>query len=510
MIKIFTYYFLLVSQTILSQSISCFDVDRNNLEKIVLDHYQFDPEKREASRFLISNMDIHYSQNYKWMDVSNKKIEFNEFDYPNMEIAVKAFQKLQDSIKVTPRLYKIMDIDIVTPEFLIKNIDLAFAAWKNNPWSKSYDFKTFCEYILPYRSLTEPLEDWREDFTLLTSGAINTVINKQDPADVAIQTILTLKNFRFLNSRPDPIPYLSPKQLLFRRQGDCGDLANLTLLACRSMGLAITFDFTPYYGASSKRHFWDTVIDANGKHIPFNGNCFGNPQGLPHAYNATEKRLAKVFRKTYSIQQNTLAVLKDSLSIPDGFLREKNILDVTSEYVPTGNIIYPVANTNKETIGYLNVFNLAKWNVTDWGKKVGNTIEYQNLGTSIVYLPGLYNSDTKKMNYAPYPILLNADKQQQLLRPDYSKTFSYNISRDKTKKGPTLDFNSFEVFENETFSLYVWDNGWKKIEDSKAQSDFIRFSKIPDNGLFLVLCPKSNGYERIFIINSQTKQIEWY
>jgi hypothetical protein len=510
MTKIITFVFLLFSKIIFPQSISKSDLGKNDLEKIVMKHYQPDPEKREAAKFLISNMSIHYSENYNWVDKNDKKINFNEFDYPNLEIATKAFQALQDSIKVTPKLYKIKDSNAVTPELLIKNIDLAFDAWKNNSWSRSYDFKTFCEYILPYRSLTEPLENWRNEYSLLVSGAVNTVTNKQDPVDVATQTILELKNFRFLNSRPDPIPYLSPKQLLFRRQGDCGDLANLALLACRSMGLAVTFDFTPYYGASSKRHFWDTIIDENGKHIPFNGNCFGNPQGLPHAYNATEKRLSKVFRKTFSIQENALAVLKDSLSIPDGFLRQKNILDVTSEYVPVGKITYPFSATNKETIGYLNVFNLGKWNTTEWGKRSGNNMEYQNLGTNIVYLPSLYNQDTKKMNYAPYPILLDADKKQQLLRPDYNKTFSYNISRDKTKKGLTLDFNSFEVFENELFSLYVWDNGWKKIEEVKAQNDFIRFSKIPNNGLFLVLCPKSNGYERIFIINSETKQIEWY
>lgn len=508
--KIITFGFLLFSQIILPQSISKYDLDKNNLEKIIMEHYQLDSEKREATQFLISNMSIHYSENYNWVDNNNKKVDFNELDYPNFEIAVKAFKTLQDSIRVTPKLYKINDPDMVTPESLIKNIDLAFAAWKNNSWSKSYDFKTFCEYILPYRSLTEPLEDWRSEYLLLVSGAVNTVTNKQDPVDVATQTILTLKNFRFLNSRPDPIPYLSPKQLLFRREGDCGDLANLSLLACRSMGLAVTFDFTPYYAASSKRHFWDTVIDESGKHIPFNGNCFGNPQGLPYAYNATEKRLGKVFRKTYSIQKDALAALKDSVSIPSGFLRDKNILDVTSEYVPVGKIIYPVSSTNQETIGYINVFNLGKWNTTDWGKKSVNNIEYQNLGTNIVYLPSLYNHETEKMNYAPYPILLDIDKKQHLLKPDYTKTFSYNISRDKTKKGPTLDFNSFEVFENELFTLYVWDKSWKKLEEVTAQKDFIHFSKIPNNGLFLVLCPKSNGYERIFIINNQTKQIEWY
>jgi hypothetical protein len=509
MSKYFSICLCLLWFTVFSQSISSIDLKKKQLETAIFNHYQLDSEKKEAAKFLISNLEIHFSENYKWIDEGNRTVEFNELDYPNLEIAVKAFQKLQDIIKVTPQVYIIKDIDVVTPEMLIKNIDLAFNAWKNYAWSRSYDFKTFCEYILPYRSLTEPLEDWRGDYaTLVKQGPA--AANKNQPVDVATKTILELKNFRFLDSRLDPISYLSPKQLLFRREGACNDLANLTLLACRSIGLATTYDFTPEYGASSKRHFWDTVIDENGKHIPFNGNCFGNPQGLPYAYNATEKRLAKVFRKTFSIQSGSLAAKKDSALIPNGFLREKNILDVTGEYVPVGGITYAISKTNKDDIAYLNVFNMSRWRVVDWGQKIDNQILYQNIGLNIVYLPSFYDQVLKKMNYAPYPVLLGSDKKQQILAPNYNKTFLFNISRDKTKKGAGLDFNSFEVFENEKYSLYVWDKGWKKIEEAVAEREHIHFQKIPDNGLFLALCPKSNGYERIFVINNQTKQIEWY
>lgn len=508
--RFYLIFFILVCSVLFSQSISDKKLLKSNLENSLFKHYEHEIEKKEAAKFLIDNLEIHYSENYEWIDDQNRKIDFNELDYSDLKEASKAFQNLKDSVKLTPKTYIINDINVIKPEFLIKNIDLAFEVWRSNPWSHSYNFKTFCEYILPYRSLTEPLEDWRSEYLELVGQARLNVKNVNQPVDAATQTILELKNFRFLNSRPDPIPYLSPKQLLFRREGACNDLANLTLLACRSMGLAVTFDFTPEYGASSKRHFWDTVIDENGKHIPFNGNCFGNPQGLPYAYNATEKRLAKVFRKTFSIQQNSLAAVKDTVLIPDGFLREKNILDVTDEYVTTGKINYPINPENKNVIAYLNVFNLAKWRVIDWGQKKNNTIEFQNLGSNIIYLPSFYDSLTKKMNYARYPVLLDSSKKQQVLIPNYDKTFLYNVVRDKTKKSTGLDFNSFEVFENEIFTLYVWDNGWKKVEEAKAEKDFIRFSKIPDNALLLALCPKSNGYERIFRINPKTKQIEWY
>lgn len=510
MVKKYLFCFLICTCSLLAQPKDSTVLKKINLKNVLTVHYKNDVQKQQAVAFLIDNIAIQQSQNYNWVDESGKKIPFNELEYDNAAIAVAEFQKLKDSIKIKPQTYQLKDIDAVTPELLIKNIDLAFDSWRNNPWSKSYDFATFCEYILPYRSMTEPLEDWRSDYQFLVYNASNTVADKNAAAEVATNVILELKNFRFLDSRPDPIPFLSPKQLLFRREGACSDLANLTLLACRSMGLAVTFDFTPFYGASSKRHFWNTIITEKGEHIPFNGNCFGNSKGLPYAYNATEKRLAKVFRKTYSIQQTALATTVDSKMIPDGFMKDKNIVDVTAEYVPVGKISYPIPETNPATVGYLNVFNLGKWCATDWGKKTSNTIEFNNLGTSIVYLPSFYLVDSQKMQKEQYPILLDAEKNQILLKPNYAKTFSYSITRDKTIKGPTLDFNSFEVFENEIFKLLVWDNGWKKIEEATAKNNAIHFSKIPDNGLFLVLCKKSNGYERIFRINTVTKQIEWY
>lgn len=230
-------------------------IKKERLTNALLMHYKNDVQKQQAAVFLINNSVIQNSKNYSWIDANSKKVPYNELDYPNIEVAVKAFGKLKDSINITPQTYKVMDIDVLTPELLIKNIDLAFAAWKNNPWSKSYDFNTFCEYILPYRSLVEPLEDWREDYQFLVSGGINAVDDKNKPVAVTTAAILSLKNFTFLGSRPDPIPFLSPKQLLFRREGACADLANLTLLACRSLGLAVTFDFTPFHGASSNKHF---------------------------------------------------------------------------------------------------------------------------------------------------------------------------------------------------------------------------------------------------------------
>ena len=57
---------------------------------------------------------------------------------------------------------KVYDMNVITAEFLIENIDLSFEVWENPPISKYYDFNIFCEYVLPYRFANEPLSNWRK------------------------------------------------------------------------------------------------------------------------------------------------------------------------------------------------------------------------------------------------------------------------------------------------------------------------------------------------------------
>ncbi|WP_347280697.1 hypothetical protein [uncultured Phocaeicola sp.] len=57
---------------------------------------------------------------------------------------------------------KIYDSQVITAEYLIENIDLAFSVWEQRPWAKHYSFDDFCKYILPYRIGDEPLESWRK------------------------------------------------------------------------------------------------------------------------------------------------------------------------------------------------------------------------------------------------------------------------------------------------------------------------------------------------------------
>lgn len=70
--------------------------NRKELEK-ALDYFykQGDSIKIKAIEFLVSYMDIHYSETYYWKTFDGKKVNFNEFDYPNLETAVKAIEAMK-------------------------------------------------------------------------------------------------------------------------------------------------------------------------------------------------------------------------------------------------------------------------------------------------------------------------------------------------------------------------------------------------------------------------------
>jgi len=53
------------------------------------------------------------------------------------------------------------DVQYITAQYLIDNIDLAFQQSGKSLKDGSLPCRNFCEYVLPYRLGNEPLSDWR-------------------------------------------------------------------------------------------------------------------------------------------------------------------------------------------------------------------------------------------------------------------------------------------------------------------------------------------------------------
>ena len=472
----------------------------------VLEYFQKkgSKEQYDAAVFLVKNIPIHYSEDNAWLDKNGKTVPFKVTDYKDIEQAEAAFIELKNMAGMVSKSITIRDSDAVDPQVLIKNIEMAFESWKENPWSKSYDFKTFCEYILPYRSLTEPLQDWRSDYQLTFEKLSAGMADPSEPGELCYNIMNNIKHFDFELKRFDPKPLLGPNDLLFWREGNCPDLANAALFACRSLGVAATFDCTPHYAASSNRHYWNTVIDNKGRHIPFNGN-----QDLPYVYNAVNKRLGKVFRFAFSEQKNNLPSIIAANEIPEDLLKSRNIIDVTSEYVDVSDISYAFSPKAASKVSYISVFNRGNWRVLDWARITDKVSVYKNMGRDIVYLPGVFAAG--KMAFEEYPVLLDKKGASIILKPDALHSFSAKLSRENEHKNSYTDNNPLQIVKGEKYRIYVWSGNWRMVDEQAAIDDNnLVFSKLPKNGLFLMCPSKPDFYERIFTVNPETSLITWY
>ena len=130
----------------------------------VLRHYksQEDTLRLHAAQFLLENMaDKWYltgrniEEYYNFID-STYQIKRKEYDIPYI---YSNFRQQAKYLKENPTLN--WDVQTLSANYLIRNIDGAFAVW-SRPWNRHLTFEEFCEWILPYRVGTEIPESWCE------------------------------------------------------------------------------------------------------------------------------------------------------------------------------------------------------------------------------------------------------------------------------------------------------------------------------------------------------------
>lgn len=451
-----------------------------------------DTLKIRILKFLEDNVDIHYSRVYYWQDSLRNKVEFDELSFEDYNASKLKLSELKRVNKVKPVFYNIPDRKNITKEQLIKTIDSGVNNW-GKPWNKNLKFDDFCNYLLPYRSQNEPLEDWVNIFENRFSA-----ISGNNCAEICnnVNTNLSkwfLCSFAYEN-RSEGNYMLSPSQMFFRKEGLCEDMCNLSVYSMRTLGLPVSIDFTPAWATSSYNHMWCTYIDEDGTHRPFEAIT-----GLSNNF-VIFREPGKVFRITYCNQSSSLANKIDNDAIPFGHLRKKNIIDVTNEYWPTSSIncrLFAVPSQNK--ISYISVFNSLRWIPVDWGKVNNDNVLFKNLSIGSVYLP--INYEKGQIIVASNPVLIKSDKEKIELIPNYNNLISVKLF-EKPK------YLIYRIGKKYTF-LY-WDKKWINAGEKQAtESKELIFDKIPSHTIYLLIPEYSQKKERIFTINDNNELEYW-
>ncbi len=483
--------------------------NRSELEKVIR-HYKDNGDviKEEAAYFLIGNMKDHGYVKYLLVDTAGKAVDFKVLNYPDYNHMVEAWDSVES--KIGSIHYKvdtiIKDYLVITSDYLIKNIDLAFEAWDNNPWSKKLSFDQFCEYVLPYRGSSEPLDEWRPYFMKEFSWLKDSLNDPTDPVEAATFINNSIKSwFRF-----DPIYYRHPTdqgivEMLESKAGRCEDMTNLAIFAMRANGVPVMSDFTPYWANSGNNHAWNATLNKNDSVIIFMGG-----EANPGEYKLGGK-LAKVYRKTFAIQENSLAERKDEWEKVPPYLGSSDILDVTRDYVPVKNIKIKLTEELPDSTkyAYICVFNSGEWKAIDYARVYGEKASFHNIGLGIAYLPAFYIDGT--IFPSGYAFILSDSGKINYKKPDLKKTLTIKlISTTRKVTKDATDTSEKTFFEKgKEYTLYYWDNKWVETGKRKAGNGPLIFKDVPSNAIFWLVAANSRKDERIFTIDETGGQVWW-
>lgn len=390
-----------------------------------------DTQKLEALLFILKNMDKHYALS----NILSKKYDsiLSPAEYggeiPAIEnkngIVLKrliVMEKKYGKIKSSLRKIK-YDVDFLDSEYLIENIDMAFKVWQEAPWSNHISFETFCETILPYRADLEPMHRWRmkayENFSWVVKKDSIELIKACSIINDSIKNVLS--NMIEMNMYPERLTYDNMYKF---KVGICEDETAFATLAMRSVGLPVGIDFVPQWPWRSMGHSWNYLLVEDGSSISFMGTE-SNP-GEPHFQN---DKKGKVYRKTFSKQEGSLAEIeKDHTLIPE-FFRSSYFKDVTHLYTKTHDITLPL-DASPSTFGeyvYLSVFDNQKWVPIDWATTKEKKVTFKNIEGGIVYLPKYYKNG--RFEYTENPVLVDEEGMTKQLIPNYNKTQKMTLKR---------------------------------------------------------------------------------
>lgn len=419
--------------------------NRYELEKVLAYYSENDRDslKYKATCFLIENMEGKCSRLYNFnedaYEIFDKEKELNK--HRRKEHRLEMIQKVDSLIKVKGSSFQtVYDIDVITSDYLIENINLAFKAWEK-PWARHFNFNEFCEYVLPYRIDEEPLSDWRKVFSEKYAYIEDSLTNKADTKEA----VLYLNDLVGIDFRVEDfleLPYVSVILLDKVRAGGCNQRYLLMISILRAMGIPAILDYAPSQNKSFKDHSWTVYIDSMHRYCPFDG---GRPRrklfdldNLPHAFlDSLMIPLADgfgshVFRYTYSNNKNSLgAKIENKFSIPPLF-RTKNIRNVTSDYlfIQKERFKYSFSDEEltKDNLVYLSVFGYGD-NIreADWGIVKNKEVNFSNVGTKTVYIISIYKYG--KLIPISYPILLEDSMVETILIPNFDHKQKLKLTR---------------------------------------------------------------------------------
>lgn len=415
----------------IKQALKAAGSNRAEIEQ-VLEHYSGDSLRLAAATFLIENMPGHVS----YRDRDGEKAFYHIADSLFETITEGAYDRQRaviDSLmglKVA-QFWKeghVQDIEIISADFLIANIDSAFVIWEHSPWARHLDFDEFCETLLPYK-ITElqPLDDWRSQITnRYTAGIVNLAYcdpYRYSPVYACIEMNKTLRD----SVKPDIRGFDYAVQILDMGVkpkvpfGNCGHYADLALAAMRSEGIPVVKDYIPIWSFRTLGHEWNAVLDTEGRWVEFGGAL-----SEPGVEEKIGERKSKVFRRTYAHNPRVLELLASGEYVPVSF-RSPFFTDVTASYIPCTDVEVEAAG-EKDGYVYIALSDWTGWRPIEFARMEEGKATFPHIGTNSIYTVVRYDADGEQRVVTP-PFRLDRKGKKHYIIPDESRLRTVTLNR---------------------------------------------------------------------------------
>ncbi|TWT74413.1 transglutaminase domain-containing protein [Allorhodopirellula solitaria] len=151
------------------------------------------------------------------------------------------------------------DLESLSAEFLLENVDLAYQSRASDPWAESVPLPIFYNDVLPYASINERRDNWRADFRQRFLPLVAEAETASEVAVILNQQIFPLLDVRYSTRRAkaDQSPYES----IEGSTASCTGLSVLLIDACRAVGVPARFVGTPLWSDGSGNHSWVEIWD---------------------------------------------------------------------------------------------------------------------------------------------------------------------------------------------------------------------------------------------------------
>ena len=429
-------------QSDLERVLSSAGDNRDELES-VLAHYSSDPSdslKLRAAKFLIGNMSGHCSYSLEEIDDVYCKVD----SVYHLDISPEKKMEVADSLigLYSVEDHIVEDCRIITADFLIKNIDSAYAGWKSQYFNRGISFDDFCDYLLPYKVVEkQALDDWRSilrhkfptrfsDFTPYNGEYRKFAYYGATVVNDSLRSHLTPRPLN--KSYTHPL-MLNADIMYSLPYGRCDDFSIIAVALLRSQGFAAALEYVPVWHDQNNGHTFFSIMHGGGKFLPMIWGYESNPgDAFP-----PDQLCAKVFRYTYSHNKRIEKYQKESRYVYPGF--DVFTKDVTSEYMSVSDIAVNIDMTSEfDKYVYIATFNAGGWFIQDFGVRKGKKKAFfRNMGREIAYI--VLGFDGKCLVPVSEPFLLHWDGSIEYLTPDHTRLCRVELSRKFPQKDHTIE-----------------------------------------------------------------------